>query len=201
MNKLIIAVDIDEVLAASAESFIAYTNDQWGMDLTIDDYHEHWAEVWKVDHAELLRRAKQYNSSGVLESQRHFEEAEAVLTELAQAYKLVIATARRRELSGPTEKWLEDHYGGIFSEIHYAGIWDTNHEDAAHFTKAALCQEIGADYLIDDQLKHCGSAAESGISAILFGNYTWNQAEVLHPNINRCSNWHEVLEYFNEQGR
>ena len=38
-------------------------------------------------------------------------------------------------------------------------------------TKGMLAKEIKADYLIDDQLKHCSAAAELGIPALLFGVY------------------------------
>ncbi len=195
----IIAVDIDEVLAANAPSFIAYTNEQWGMNLTVDDYHEHWSELWKTDHEETMRRAKQYNFSGVLESMRHFEDAKAVLSALAQRYKLVIITARRKELASLTDEWITRHYAGLFSEIHHAQIWDSDHPDASTLTKADLCREVGAAYLIDDQSKHCNAAQQVGVQSILFGDYTWSRTAETAEGVVRCANWDTVLDYFNDQ--
>lgn len=56
--------------------------------------------------------------------------------------------------------------------------------------------EIKADFVVDDQLKHCTAAVEQGIPTILFGNYRWNQAEELPKGVTRCKNWQEVAGYF-----
>ncbi|HJQ08525.1 MAG TPA: hypothetical protein VJ836_03545 [Candidatus Saccharimonadales bacterium] len=41
-HRRIIAVDIDDVLSASAEGFVVFSNKQWGTRLTLDDYTEDW---------------------------------------------------------------------------------------------------------------------------------------------------------------
>lgn len=196
MHKPVVAVDIDEVLAANAPSLVAYTNETWGMNLTVDDYHEHWAELWQTDHEETMRRAKQYNLSGVMESMGHFEDAKEVLVTLSEHYELIIVTARRREIAAVTKEWIERHYSGIFSDIHHAGIWDTEHPDASTYTKADICQEVGAAYLIDDQAKHCNAVQTAGIQAIMFGDYPWNRGSDLVEGVVRCRDWDKVGEYF-----
>lgn len=197
--KQIIAVDIDEVLAANAPSFVAYTNEQWGMGLTVDDYHEHWAELWQVDHAVAMQRAKEYNTSEVIGSMGHFEEAKSVLTSLAAHYELVIVTARRRELEAVTADWVQGHYGQVFSVIHHAGIWDDEHPDASTFTKADLCTRLGVSYLIDDQSKHCNAVQAAGMQAVMFGNYPWNKNDRLVTGVVRCTDWGAVGSYFEQQ--
>lgn len=197
--KQIIAVDVDEVLAANAPSFVEYTNEQWGMDLTVDDYHEHWAELWQVDHEETMRRAKQYNASEAITSMGHFEAANKVLRNLADRYTLVIVTARRKELEAVTEQWVSRHYDGIFSAIHHADIWDTEHPDANTFTKADICVKLGVSFLVDDQSKHCNAAQAAGVQAIMFGDYPWNRSDDITPGVIRCADWDEVGHYFEQQ--
>jgi uncharacterized HAD superfamily protein len=63
-------------------------------------------------------------------------------------------------------------------------------------TKTKILAEIGANYLIDDQPKHCIAAAEAGITALLFGDYKWNKDIELKTNMVRVKNWQEVTEYF-----
>lgn len=63
-------------------------------------------------------------------------------------------------------------------------------------TKGELAKSIGADYIIDDQIKHVLAAAELGIRGILFGDYAWNKADVLPDNVTRVNDWQEVLNYF-----
>ena len=185
------------MLASNAPSFIAYTNKKWGLNLKIDDYHEHWAELWGVDHEETRRRAAEYNLSGVVAKMPHNAEAVDVLKELAKDYTLVITTARHRELTDLTKKWIDTYYQGIFADIHHVGIWDTVHPHANTFTKADICRQIGASFLIDDQSKHCNAVQEAGIQAVMFGDYSWNRDDELVEGVVRCSNWPAVLEYFN----
>lgn len=192
MTKLRIAIDIDDVLSANAEGFVRFSNERWGTNLTVEDYDEHWGELWKVEHDEVERRAVEFHTSGVVAHYRHDAWAKSVLQRLREHFDLVVVTSRRRLIVKETEAWLERY----FSEVHYAGMWDTLAGGRYTMTKAEMCREIGADYLVDDQLKHCLAAAEAGIPAVLFGDYTWNQAESLPERVTRCRDWGEVEAYF-----
>lgn len=196
MSKPVIAIDVDDVLAANAEGFIAYSNEKWGTKLKTDDYDEHWAMLWNVDNAETEKRAIDFHGSGAVRSYRHFEEAVPVLRSLAENYRLVITTSRRLQIKADTIEWIDQYFGDIFSEIRFAGMWDKVTDHSIKATKAELCKEIGAKYLIDDQLKHCTAAADAGIEALLFGEYTWNKTRQLPGGVTRVKDWNEVLEYF-----
>ncbi len=199
MKKPIIAVDIDDVIAAHAEALIEFGNKKWGTNLTLKDYDEHWAKMWQIDAAEVEKRVTELNEAGFTREFKHYPDAVKVLAELAKRYKLVILTSRRREMSKDTLEWVEKYYPNIFSEIHFAGIWD-NFKEPYHLmtnaTKAKICQEIGADYLIDDQLKHCVAAAEAGVKGLVFGEYHWNRAKKLPKDVIRVKDWQAILEYF-----
>lgn len=196
MSKKTIAIDIDDVLAAGAEAFIAYSNERWGLRLTLDDYDEQWSEVWKTDFEETQRRALEWHHSGVVGKKRHYPDAGPVLRKLRAHYELVVVTSRRRVLLPETDAWLKQHFPGVFSAVHYAGIWDVAKKDNHTATKAELCREIGADYLIDDQLKHCFAAADAGINTILYGDYSWNRTDYLPDGVTRCVSWQDVEDFF-----
>ncbi len=197
MTRKTIAVDIDDVLAANAPAFIAYSNKKWGTNLTIEDYDEHWVPVWKVDQKEAERRATEYHGSGVFSTFKHFPEAKPVLQRLAKHYRLVITTSRRSELEKETLDWMDRYFGNIFEEIHFAGMWDEINEESHRMTKAELCKRIGADYLIDDQPKHCFAVAKTGIQTLLFGTYPWSRdIGELPPKVLRVKDWQEVEKYF-----
>ncbi len=196
MRKSVIAVDIDDVLSANAEGWVAYSNKRWGTKLKPEDYTEHWSLMWGTDHEETERRAVEFHKAKVVGKYRHFDEAKPVLEALARKYSLVVTTSRRRDLMDETTEWISMYFEGIFDEIHYAGMWDKVTDASAQATKAELCKLIGADYLIDDQLKHCLAADIVGIKAILFGNYSWNQADSLPAGVTRCVDWQAVAGYF-----
>lgn len=201
MSKQVIAVDLDDVLSNSAASFIAFGNERWGLNLTLEDYSEHLSEMWKVEEHEAEKRILEFHNSGVTTDYSPDTVASAVLAELAKKYELVITTSRRREIEPLTRQWLEKHYGGIFTDVRFAGIWDVEGGKAErmHMTKATLCQEIGASYLIDDQPKHCKGAADSGLIGIVFGEYPWNSDVKPSKGIVRAKDWEQVLEFFNGQ--
>jgi 5'(3')-deoxyribonucleotidase len=198
-NKPVIAVDIDDVLSSSAAEFVKFSNQKWGTSLRVDDYDEHWARMWKVDDKEVRSRTAIVTSSKLPLRYSPLEEAKNVLHELSKRYKLVVATSRNKTMQGMTVEWIREKYEDIFDEVHFAGLWDKDMDlDLLNkLTKAELCAEIGADYLIDDQPKHCIAAAEAGIKTILFGNYKWNKDVSDRSNMVKAKDWREVLEYFN----
>jgi uncharacterized HAD superfamily protein len=203
-TKPIIAVDIDDVLAANAKGFTDYSNKKWGTNLYPDDYTEHWAQMWKIDKKEAEERAQTIhaNVSEIISGYHHDAEAKSVLTKLKEDFKLVIVTSRRRVIQKDTIEWINKYYPGIFDEIHFAGIWDDKNKDLdvrMKATKTELLVQISADYLIDDQPKHCFAAADAGIKTVLLGDYRWNRDITVRPNVVRAKTWQKVLEYFNEK--
>jgi 5'(3')-deoxyribonucleotidase len=198
-NKPIIAVDIDDVLKESASVIIEYSNRRWGMNLTIDDYTEHWGKMWKIDDDEWRLRNYEVGAEGTLVHGKPLDTAKQVLLELSATYELVITTSRQEVISKPTLAWLEEHFKDVFASVHFARIWDDSESDVnqkAQATKGTLLKQIGARYLIDDQTKHCVAAAEKGIAALLFGDYPWNRHDVLPDGVTRVKDWKAVEEYF-----
>lgn len=192
----VIAVDIDDVLSVYAEALINFSNSRWSTDLTIDDIHEDWATMWKIDHKLLSVRANTLHEE-LFKELEHQETAKPVLEKLSKEYELVITTSRQRKLLKDTQEWLGKYFRGVFNEVHFAGIYDGEYEKNRHKeTKGKLIAQIGADYLIDDQLKHCFAVAELGITGLLFGDYPWNKTRTLPENVSRVRNWGEVEEYF-----
>lgn len=207
MAKKTIAVDLDDVLSASAEEFVRFSNEKWGTNLEVDDYHEDWTVMWQVDRETEVERAKAiYDAQLIRRFKPHHPYADKVLRDLANKYELVIVTSRASALRDGTEEWLQKHHPGVFKKVHMTGFYDTFlhkpfKDDSMHKrTKGAMLSEIGADYLIDDQPKHCFSAADIGIKAVLFGNYKWSRDLSELPNgVTRCLDWHEVEQYFDLQ--
>ncbi|HET7320240.1 MAG TPA: hypothetical protein VFI84_01480, partial [Candidatus Saccharimonadales bacterium] len=181
---------------ASAAGWVEFSNQKWGTNLSVDDYNENWSEMWGVDHEEGKKRAHIVYGSNVVSGFDPYDEALPVLQKLSKTYKLVIVTSRVSNIHEETLQWLERHYRDIFSEIHLAGFYEGQPKDAHIHTKAELCQQIGANYLIDDQPKHCLATAAVGIPALLFGNYAWSEAKNLPPGVSHVKNWQAVLEYF-----
>lgn len=195
-----IAIDIDDVLADNAKGFVAFSNQRWGTTLSVDDYDEHWAKLWQVDNEETESRANEFHNSGAFSTYNHSPSVRLVLEKLKKDYNLIVITSRRLQTKAETTLWINQHYPGISDDdhIHFAGIWDAISDLSISRTKGELSRELGANYIIDDQLKHCLAAATLGIQALLFGDYPWNNIANLPSNVQRVEDWPGVLRYFNE---
>ncbi len=194
-----IAVDVDDVLSLSAEAFLEFSNKRWGTKLAIGDFQENFGAMWQIDDPDAAARFKIMAEEGIHGTYKSADYAETVLRRLKKHYKLVITTSRTKTIASITAEWLERHMPGIFEEIHHTGFYDSIEDfyKAHTATKAELCRQIGADYLIDDQPKHCIAAGELGIKSLLFGDYPWSNEVQLNDNVVRIKDWKKVGEYFN----
>ncbi len=199
MTRKTIAVDIDDVLAINVPAVIDFSNKKWGTKLTLDDWHENWAEMWKIEVSETFKRAKAMDKANLWAAHKKIEKADQVLHDLKKKFKLVIATSRRKELETVTLEWIDSYFPDVFEEVHYSGIFEKDklYKDSHKATKGELVRQIGADYLIDDHTKHCFAAAEGGISSLLFGDYPWTRKNNLPDRVTWVKDWPAVAEYFN----
>jgi len=187
-----IAVDIDDTLANHVEIFVAYSNIVYGTNFSKETYLDNWEELWQVSYEEADRRAEEFQQAPIILTLPVLEESHRVLTALAKHHTLYIVSARRERLLAMTLEWLDEHFPNLFQGVHFVPIWEPNNT----VTKADICREIGADYLIDDVAGHCNIAAQAGMKAVLFGDYNWNRNEPIEPGVTRCASWTEVGKYF-----
>ena len=190
-----IAVDLDDVLTDSVQRLINYSNREWGHNLTPADYSEDWVQMWNVDESEATRRSKQWHETVDYHAGNPDPDSIRVLRRLAEHHQLAIVTSRRLWVKDQTVEWVEKYYPGIFESVNFAGMWEDPTIDSVAATKAEAVAAVGADYLIDDQPKHCFGVVEAGNRAIMFGDYHWNR-DHSHDEIVRCSDWRAVGEYF-----
>lgn len=199
MTKPIIAIDIDDVLADYSAEFVLASNRLWGTKLTADDYDEDWVKLWGIDIHEAVDRGKALFEDRIHERLKHKDDAVAVLQGLSERFTLKILTARNDQSKASTLEWFTRHYPMIeHQNITFAGLWENPDENVSKRTKGELAKNMGVQYLIDDQLKHCTAAAEHGITSLLFGDYKWNQIDELPAGVTRVVNWAAVEDYFKQ---
>ncbi|HEY4161285.1 MAG TPA: hypothetical protein VGM08_04450, partial [Candidatus Saccharimonadales bacterium] len=92
--------------------------------------------------------------------------------------------------------WLRRYFPEMFASVNFSNLFDAEKRRS----KGELCVEMGASFLIDDHLPNVKSAAEHGLQAVLFRDYSWNRAGELPAGVPRCVNWPAVLEHFDAIG-
>lgn len=197
MKKLLISVDIDDVLADSTEHLRLLVNERTGHDLSAEQYKvrgEYWGyyeKVWRDAGIDHLINFNALNNE-MVEDQSHVEamdEAHEVLSGLKEKYDFVLVTSRDVSWKIATQSWIEQRFSGIFDGLYFTG---NRHADD-HRTKGELCADLGVDIHIDDNVSHCRTVIDQNIRTILFGEYGW-QFDVDGSQIH-CRTWRDVGEY------
>jgi 5'(3')-deoxyribonucleotidase len=192
MNKAIIAVDCDDVLVATAQQILDQYNRVHGT--SVSDY----TEIWQLMSSDETRdnRNTYLDSEEYMQSQP-IQDAMRALRELNERFELHIVTGRPGFMQDITLAWLKKHLPEVFKTVVFTDFF----KQQGGRSKADICLELGADYLIDDHIRHCEAVARVGVTALLFGDYTWNQADELPKGVIRCKDWPAVAEYFDGIGQ
>ncbi|MDZ7744349.1 MAG: hypothetical protein U5K77_01140 [Candidatus Saccharibacteria bacterium] len=195
----IIAVDADEVLCSEVDAIIAFSKERIGLNLTYDDFKkpgDYWGyyeRLWGDTGEDPYTLFKEFLTSSHKANQSILREDVAILEKLKSRYQLEIVTSRTAEFVDITNQMLGKYAADIFADVHFVSLWSDSDRKV---TKAHICKEIGAGYLIDDSPEHCNLAAEVGVKALLFGDWGWSRGKELHPGVERVADWKEVAEYF-----
>jgi len=191
--KLIIAIDIDDVLFPFVSSVVDHHNSIKGTSLVAEDFLSfNFREYWGGSEEESMQMIDSFLSKNVLHLQP-MSGARHALNRLKQDFTIILVTARNGEYQLETNRWLQKHFIGLFDSIVFAG----NPQDGRVFrTKGEICQEIGAVLLIDDHPKNILSVIERGIDGVLFGEKPWSvMNELPAAFVTHCKDWAEVERY------
>lgn len=203
--KKVIAIDIDDVIADSTESLRVLVNSRANAALTPEDYKVpggywgYYENVWRAHGIHDLISFEGLNAEMEID-QSHVPvmvHAERVLRVLAKQYDLISITARDERWRVATEEWLERMFKGSLSNLYFTG----SRRDGSYKDKGMLCRELGASYLIDDNIDHCQAAINCNVTALLFGSYGWHSNRSMPQGLVRVNNWQEVKEFFDAEAR
>jgi 5'(3')-deoxyribonucleotidase len=193
MAKETLAIDIDEVLYPFLDEFIVHHNAEYNTQLTREDFDSYNFEgPLGLEIPEMVKRVYAFTGMTADIQVDPLKEARESIVKLSDKYDLVVVTARHPSFEDITINWLERHFPDYFKHVELIG-----HPALVDkpLTKAEVCLRLGATALIDDSLLHTTQVAEIGIKGILFGNYKWNQMDVLPERVVRCENWSAVLKH------
>ena len=194
VGKKIIAVDIDEVLFPFMDAFRVHHNKTYGTQFGREDILSYdLSKELGISAQDAVNRVYDFHQSEGYKLVSPLAAAHAAIVKLAIVYDLEAVSARLPQLSSITAGQLDKYFPNCFTgitSIGYAAILEKPR------TKAEVCLELHAFSLIDDQLHHAEQAAKQGIQVVLFGNYSWNQADNLPKGVTRCRDWSTVLKYF-----
>jgi 5'(3')-deoxyribonucleotidase len=188
-----IAVDLDDVLFDFIGNFFEWHNQRYGTTLAEQDMVTDvlW-DAWGGTKADARTRVSQFWRELDHLAVQPMPGAVEVLHALTKSHRLVIISARDPVESPLTSAWIEKYFNGVFADVRL-GIANPM-AGSQPPTKAAICREVGATTLIDDQLVHVEECVRLGIRVLLFGKRSWNRSDGLPRSVVRVNDWDAVPE-------
>ena len=184
---MIIAVDLDDVLADSLRAFIEFYNENYNKKLKYEDFTAYTLnEIMGMPREEENKILEKFDNGGYFEKIKPIEGAVEAIKKLSKKHKIIIITSRTKDKEEKTKKWVEKFFGKYdiyFIRQNYSG---------KSKTKAEICKEIKAEILIEDYLGYAENCAKNGIKVLLF-DYPWNQKKDLGKLIKRIKSWEEIV--------
>jgi 5'(3')-deoxyribonucleotidase len=116
------------------------------------------------------------------------------LLRLQTTFDLVVVTSRQHVIQTPTLEWIERHFPGVFSDVHFGNHFAL---EGSSRPKSEICRAIGAQVLIDDNPRYAEECAAAGIQVLLYDwdlSYPWSKTPEgpTHERIARVTSWQEV---------
>ncbi len=186
-----IAIDIDEVLADTLNSYIKYYNNTYNTSFKREQFFTYscWWKVLQVEFNEGVTRFNDFVNKGYFESLPLIRGAQEAVTKLKQSHDLVIITSRMSELKKITRKWLDKNFPGCFVKVYHTE--SVYNKDA--ITKSEACLKSKADILIEDDSNFAAECMNNGIKVLLFNN-PWNRDFEVLADAARVYSWDDILQ-------
>lgn len=184
-----IAIDIDEVLADTLETFLGYHNNRYNTSFKKDQFHTYnWWEIMGISVSDVLESFYDFMKSDYGAKIAPIEGAGEAVKFLSEKHDISLITGRPKDISEETHNWLDKNFGKYFDEVHFAD----NFINPVDFTKGDLCKQIGATVMIEDIPRYALSCARADVDVLLI-DCPWNQELKESDKIKRVFSWKDVV--------
>ncbi len=190
---MLIAMDLDEVLAETLTGVISFHNQKYGTGLSKDDFKSYnWWETWGGTRDQVVDKFFEFAQSIYFQEVKPLKDAVDAVSILGMKHELIVLSSRQTELEKQTLEWVEKHFPNKFRDVLV-----TNHHDWAKsgntMTKVEVCQKLEVDVLIEDSLSYANECASENTIVFLL-DYSWNMGK-MKKNIIRVKSWGEILKH------
>lgn len=202
----ILAVDLDDVLSQTNLTICKWHNDNYGtpdeMNFSNFYYYYYWKNPFWGSPSVTHGKVREFYQTNWIEQVPPVPGAKEGVAALRQmGYRLVVVTARNKEVEHASWKWVNRHFGDVFECIICTGqfanaqkavldgtykdlVANKGHAVATKLSKAQICVDIGARLLIDDSVENAVACVQHVVESsgtvtpphvLLFGSYEWNK--------------------------
>jgi 5'(3')-deoxyribonucleotidase len=184
-----IAVDLDEVLFPLLKPMMKHHKVQEPPRMK---YAYNYSEVLGVSRDKAQSMLYEYYDTPEFESQRPVLGSRYNVDAIRNGVdKMYIVTGRQEFLREKTEKWIQENYPNVFSDILF-----TNSYTPDEVRKADVCKALNVDLLIDDVMENCRDCKEHKINSINYIGipvYPW--CDPVRADVYKVSTWADIYMY------
>ncbi|KAJ4913781.1 Haloacid dehalogenase-like hydrolase (HAD) superfamily protein [Raphanus sativus] len=195
-DKIVVAVDIDEVLGNFVSALNKFIADRYLSNHSVSEYHVYeFFRIWNCSRNEADLRVHEFFKTSYFKKGIHpLPGAHKTLHKLSRYCELSVVTSRQNAIKDHTLGWIDMHFPGLFKQIHFGNHFALHGESKP---KSEICRSFGAEILIDDNPRYAEECANIGMKVLLFdyeNSYPWSKTESVdrHPLVTRVHNWEEV---------
>ncbi|XP_022929499.1 uncharacterized protein LOC111436047 [Cucurbita moschata] len=195
-GKLVVAVDVDEVLGNFVSALNKFVADRYSSNHSVSEYHVYeFFRIWNCSRDEANHRVHEFFKTPYFKvGIWPIPGAQSTLLKLSRFCHLSVVTSRQNAIKEHTLEWIDKHFPGLFQEIHFGNHFAL---DGVSRSKEEICKSLGATVLIDDNPRYAIECAKAGIRVLLFdyeNSYPWckTETEDLPPLVTKVYNWEDV---------
>ncbi|KAG7098922.1 hypothetical protein E1B28_000818 [Marasmius oreades] len=182
----VIAIDLDDVLSQTNREICEWHNEVYGTKMELSDfyYFYYWKNPYWGNLQETFSKVKDfYATQRIYDAQPVAGAREGVQALRDMGFRLIIVTARSRDVQEDSWKWVDKWFHGLFDSVVCTGQFtdaDTNsREVVTKLSKAEVCDGLNAILLIDDSSENALQVSTASppirrTPVLLFGDYEWN---------------------------
>ncbi len=192
-----VGVDLDDVLLNLSPALCAYHNARHGTNLVRDDIKDY--DLWNIlecSKEEVYELVEAFYDSPEHLAALPVSGAHEALQALMERYEFAIVTAKPKRLRDMTQKWIDRHFPGIFTSIHFTGNYHL--DPTMKPGKRAICEELGIGIFIDDALSNIHDLAPI-MDRVFLLDSPWNRQEVPYDSVTRVFSWDDIREQLGEE--
>jgi uncharacterized HAD superfamily protein len=171
---MVIAIDVDDVLADSASAANAWFNATYGTTHQLSDYiTPRYDSIWSKSGVSANEAFPEYLKSAQFAALKPLPGCADTLRELSQEHTLHVITSRHDDMLELTHSWIDEHFSGIFESITLTNHnWDP--DAVQQLTKLEVCQQLGAEVIVEDNPTFVSEIVAAGIPVIM-REMPWNR--------------------------
>lgn len=190
---MIIGIDIDDVLAEFIQEYLIYHNSITGSAYVKEDITDYKLQnTLPFNEEEILKKIFRFYEHEDFKKLPTLKNAKEAIKILKEKHELHAITARPILTKKNTIEWIHNNFSDAFKSINFSNELVPSKE---HKNKQEICEDLHVNIMIEDSPKYAEAIAKKGIKVLMMAQ-PWN-AETKLENVERVTDWNEILEKIN----